>query len=176
VEKTAVSHNVTKFKFALDHDKQLLGLPTGKHMLIRKKHTNKEGMEEMVMRAYTPITADETRGYFELVVKIYYANTHPRFPDGGKFSQVPPSLVHADVLGWVCYRVVTAAWRGFSHCATWPITLSHGHHLSVCLCAVLRTHVKACSSHSCVAVRRGAATGTSCCRSCKAWRWVTLWR
>ena len=88
VEKVKVSHNVTKFKFSLDRDDQLLGLPCGKHMLMRKAGKNKEGKEEMVMRAYTPITADETRGFFELVVKIYYANQHPDFPDGGKFSQV----------------------------------------------------------------------------------------
>ena len=88
VKKEAVSHNVTRFTFALDRPDRLLGLPTGKHMLIRKAGKNKEGKEEMVMRAYTPTTADETRGHFELVVKIYYANQHPRFPDGGRFSQV----------------------------------------------------------------------------------------
>ena len=88
VEKEKLSHNVTRFRFSLDAPDRLLGLPTGKHMLIRKSHKNKEGEEEMVMRAYTPTTANETRGYFELVVKIYWANEVERFPDGGKFSQV----------------------------------------------------------------------------------------
>jgi NADPH-dependent ferric siderophore reductase len=82
-----VSHNVTCFVFSLDRKDRLLGLPTGKHMLIRKARTTPEGEEEMVMRAYTPTTANETRGRFELVVKIYYAGVHPRFPEGGKFSQ-----------------------------------------------------------------------------------------
>ena len=35
------------------------------------------------MRAYTPSSSDDQLGYFELVVKIYRANEHPRFPDGG---------------------------------------------------------------------------------------------
>jgi hypothetical protein len=87
-QKTAVSHDVTCFRFALEHEQQVLGLPTGKHMLIRKKWTNKEGHDELVMRAYTPTTANETLGHFDLIVKIYKANVHPRFPDGGKFSQV----------------------------------------------------------------------------------------
>ena len=57
VEKEKLSHNVTRFRFALDQPERFLGLPTGKHMLIRKAHTTKEGQEEMVMRAYTPTTA-----------------------------------------------------------------------------------------------------------------------
>lgn len=36
------------------------------------------------MRAYTPSSSDQQRGYFELVVKVYFANQHPRFPDGGE--------------------------------------------------------------------------------------------
>jgi hypothetical protein len=36
------------------------------------------------MRAYTPSSQDDALGYFELVVKIYFANQHPRFPDGGE--------------------------------------------------------------------------------------------
>jgi nitrate reductase (NAD(P)H) len=88
VHKEMLSHDVALFRFSLEHEKQLLGLPTGKHMLLRKKHVNKEGQDEVVMRAYTPTTANETFGHFDLVVKIYRAGIHPKFPDGGKFSQV----------------------------------------------------------------------------------------
>jgi nitrate reductase (NAD(P)H) len=86
--KEMLSHDVALFRFTLEHEKQVLGLPTGKHMLIRKRHVNKEGQEELVMRAYTPTTANETLGHFDLVVKIYRGGVHPKFPDGGKFSQV----------------------------------------------------------------------------------------
>jgi hypothetical protein len=38
---------------------------------------------ELVMRAYTPSSSDDELGYFELVIKVYYKNVHPKFPDGG---------------------------------------------------------------------------------------------
>lgn len=105
-EKIQISHDVFLFRFGLDHEHQLLGLPTGKHMLVRKKVIKAGGEEEIVMRAYTPTTANETKGHFDLVVKVYRANTHPKFPDGGKFSQVsflstPHSVLHS-VLHFRC--------------------------------------------------------------------------
>ena len=41
---------------------------------------------ETVMRAYTPTSSDDDLGHFDLVVKIYWANEHPKFPAGGKMS------------------------------------------------------------------------------------------
>lgn len=41
----------------------------------------------LVVRAYTPVSSDEDLGYVDLVVKVYYKNTHPSFPEGGKMSQ-----------------------------------------------------------------------------------------
>ena len=35
---------------------------------------------EMVMRAYTPTSCDDDVGYFDLVVKVYFANDNPAFP------------------------------------------------------------------------------------------------
>ena len=35
---------------------------------------------EMVMRAYTPTSCDDDVGYFDLVVKVYFANNNPAFP------------------------------------------------------------------------------------------------
>merc|ERR1712100_551649 len=40
-----------------------------------------------VMRAYTPTSSDDDVGYFDLVVKVYFAGVHPKFPDGGVLSQ-----------------------------------------------------------------------------------------
>ena len=34
----------------------------------------------MVMRAYTPTSSDDEKGYFDLVVKVYFANNNPAFP------------------------------------------------------------------------------------------------
>lgn len=41
----------------------------------------------MVIRAYTPVTADDERGYFNLLIKVYFANVHLKYPEGGKMSQ-----------------------------------------------------------------------------------------
>ena len=35
---------------------------------------------EMVMRAYTPTSCDDDVGYFDLVVKVYFADNNPAFP------------------------------------------------------------------------------------------------
>ncbi|KAI7840579.1 hypothetical protein COHA_005732 [Chlorella ohadii] len=91
VEKEALSHNVRRFRFALQSPQHRFGLPVGKHVFLYAKING-----ELVMRAYTPSSSDDERGYFELVVKVYFANQHPRFPDGGKMSQYLDSLAIGD--------------------------------------------------------------------------------
>ncbi|PQM36865.1 nitrate reductase [Prunus yedoensis var. nudiflora] len=44
------------------------------------------------MRAYTPSSSIDEVGYFDLVVKIYFKNVHPKFPNGGLMSQHLDSL------------------------------------------------------------------------------------
>lgn len=67
----------------LPHPKQPLGLPLGQHLYLRALI---EG--ETIMRPYTPTSLDAyDAGYFDLVVKVYFAHTDPRFPLGGKMSQ-----------------------------------------------------------------------------------------
>lgn len=83
-----LSHNVVRLRFALPSSQHRFGLPVGKHVFL---YASVAG--ETVMRAYTPTTADEVRGHFDLVVKVYKANEHPRFPDGGKMSQWLAALV-----------------------------------------------------------------------------------
>lgn len=67
----------------LPHPAQPLGLPLGQHLYLR---ASIEG--ETVMRPYTPTSLDAyDAGHFDLVVKVYFAHTDPRFPLGGKMSQ-----------------------------------------------------------------------------------------
>jgi len=54
----------------------------GQHISIRAKIG-----EEDVQRSYTPITSDDDVGYFDLMIKVYFAGVHPKFPDGGKLTQ-----------------------------------------------------------------------------------------
>ena len=49
------------------------------------------------MRAYTPTCSDEL-GFFDLVVKIYRANEHPDFPEGGKMSAFLDNMKIGDTI------------------------------------------------------------------------------
>ena len=48
------------------------------------------------MRAYTPTSSNDDVGYFDLVIKVYFKNVHPKFPDGGVLSQHFDSLEIGD--------------------------------------------------------------------------------
>jgi nitrate reductase (NAD(P)H) len=87
IEKIVVSRDTRIFRFGLPTPTTRLGLPTGMHLLIR---ANING--GVVMRPYTPMTDDATLGHVDLLVKVYFAGVHPRFPDGGKMSQHLESL------------------------------------------------------------------------------------
>ncbi|KIZ05991.1 hypothetical protein MNEG_1964 [Monoraphidium neglectum] len=91
IERRELSHNVRLFRFGLPSPQHKFGLPTGKHVFL---YANIDG--ENVMRAYTPTSKDADLGYFDLVIKVYRANEHPKFPDGGKMSQHLDSLALGD--------------------------------------------------------------------------------
>lgn len=50
------------------------------------------------MRGYTPTSSDDDLGHFDLVVKIYRANEHPKFPEGGRMSQFLDTLKIGDTV------------------------------------------------------------------------------
>ncbi|KAK9903043.1 hypothetical protein M0R45_001294 [Rubus argutus] len=93
VTKTSISHDVRVFRFALPSEEQTLGLPVGKHIFVCATIEGK-----LCMRAYTPTSSIDEVGYFDLVVKIYFKNVHPRFPNGGLMSQYLDSLPIGSVL------------------------------------------------------------------------------
>lgn len=82
IEKQNISHDTRKFVFALPSDNHVLGLPVGQHIYLSAKIDG-----SLVVRPYTPVTSDEDLGHMDLVIKVYFKNVHPRFPDGGKMSQ-----------------------------------------------------------------------------------------
>jgi len=93
VEKIEVSHDTRIFRFGLPYPTMRLGLPTGLHMFLKGKWKG-----ETVMRPYTPMTDDFTLGHVDFLVKVYFANVHPRFPEGGKMSQHLDSLKIGDTI------------------------------------------------------------------------------
>lgn len=93
LKKKSVSHDTRKFTFALQSKKHVLGLPVGNHMYISANIGGK-----IESRPYTPITSDDELGYFELVIKVYAKNVHPKFPWGGKMSQHLDMLAIGDTI------------------------------------------------------------------------------
>ena len=61
----------------------MLGLPIGQH--ISFKYTDDNG--KLVQRSYTPTSCDADLGHVDFVIKVYFKDVHPKFPNGGKMSQ-----------------------------------------------------------------------------------------
>lgn len=76
-------------------NKHVLGLPVGQHI-----HLIATIKDELVIRSYTPVSSDDNLGYVDLVIKVYFKNTHPKFPDGGKMSQYLESMKIGDTIAF----------------------------------------------------------------------------
>ena len=84
--KTNVSWDTRLFTFKLDHDKQTLGLPVGKHLMIRLKDP---ATRETIIRSYTPISETSKAGFMDILIKVYFDNKSRK---GGKMSQALDSI------------------------------------------------------------------------------------
>lgn len=95
IEKHEISHDTKRFRFGLPSDEHSLGLPIGQHI-----HLIADINGETVIRAYTPVSSDENKGYVDLVIKVYARNVHPKFPNGGKMSQFVDNLKIGDTIAF----------------------------------------------------------------------------
>lgn len=93
IQKDIVSHDTRRFRFGLPTPDHVLGLPIGQHIHL----TAKIG-EEVVIRSYTPVSSDDDHGYVDLVIKVYFKNVHPKFPEGGKLSQYLENMEIGDTI------------------------------------------------------------------------------
>ncbi|XP_070828562.1 NADH-cytochrome b5 reductase 2 [Chaetodon trifascialis] len=93
INKQEISHDTKKFRFGLPSATHILGLPVGQHVYLSAKVKG-----SLVVRAYTPVSSDEHEGYVDLVVKVYYKNSHPSFPEGGKMSQYLDDMAIGDTI------------------------------------------------------------------------------
>jgi cytochrome-b5 reductase len=82
VDKKILSHDTRRFRFALPTPQHRLGLPVGQHIYLSAKING-----QLIVRPYTPTSSDEELGHVDLVIKVYFKNVHPKFPDGGKMTQ-----------------------------------------------------------------------------------------
>jgi len=87
IKKEIISHDTRKFVFALPSQQHILGLPVGKHVYLSAKIDGK-----LVVRPYTPVTSDDDKGHMDLVVKVYFKDQNPKFPEGGKLTQYLENL------------------------------------------------------------------------------------
>lgn len=93
IQKDIINHDTRKFRFGLPTSDHVLGLPIGQHVHL----TAKIG-EEVIIRSYTPVSSDDDQGYVDLVIKVYFKNVHPKFPEGGKLSQYLENLKIGDTI------------------------------------------------------------------------------
>nr|XP_061812716.1 NADH-cytochrome b5 reductase 2 [Nerophis lumbriciformis] len=93
IDKQEISHDTKKFRFGLPSSDHILGLPVGQHVYLSAKVNG-----SLVVRAYTPVSSDNQQGYVDLVVKVYYKNSHPSFPEGGKMSQYLDNMATGDAI------------------------------------------------------------------------------
>ncbi|MCL4139849.1 UNVERIFIED_CONTAM: hypothetical protein GTU68_045217, partial [Idotea baltica] len=93
IEKEEISYDTRRFRFRLPSSDHVLGLPIGQHIYLSARVDG-----QLVVRPYTPVSSDEDRGFMELVVKIYFKNVHPKFPEGGKMSQYLEELKLGDTI------------------------------------------------------------------------------
>ncbi|XP_074660898.1 NADH-cytochrome b5 reductase 3-like isoform X2 [Tubulanus polymorphus] len=82
VDREEISHDTRRFRFALPSPQHILGLPVGQHIYLSARIDG-----QLVIRPYTPVSSDDDKGFFDLVIKVYFKNVHPKFPEGGKMSQ-----------------------------------------------------------------------------------------
>lgn len=82
IEKIRISHNTCIYRFGLPKSTDKLGLPIGQHISIGTTINGKE-----VVRSYTPISTDETLGYFDLLIKVYDQGNITKYVDSKKIGE-----------------------------------------------------------------------------------------
>ncbi|KAG6041245.1 hypothetical protein E4U41_005372 [Claviceps citrina] len=85
-EKVDVSSDSKIFRFRLDHDKQILGLPTGQHLMMRLRDP---AGRDPIIRAYTPVSDGKGTQWLDLLIKIY-SDTPER--EGGRMTRALDSV------------------------------------------------------------------------------------
>ncbi|CEF61031.1 Oxidoreductase FAD/NAD(P)-binding domain and Flavoprotein pyridine nucleotide cytochrome reductase domain and NADH:cytochrome b5 reductase (CBR) family and Oxidoreductase, FAD-binding domain and Ferredoxin reductase-type FAD-binding domain and Riboflavin synthase-like beta-barrel domain-containing protein [Strongyloides ratti] len=91
IKKVELSHDTRLFTFKLPSNEECLGLPHGQHVNLIAKIDGK-----IVVRSYTPVSSDDDIGFVNLLIKVYFKNVHPKFPEGGKMTQYLENLSIGD--------------------------------------------------------------------------------
>lgn len=68
--KRQISSDSRVFSFKLDHENQSIGLPVGKHLMMRLRDPV---TREAIIRSYTPISEGTDKGVLDILIKVYFA-------------------------------------------------------------------------------------------------------
>lgn len=79
--KIAISTDTRIFNFALEHEDQTVGLPIGKHLMMRLRDPI---TQEAIIRSYTPISEGNAKGTLQVLVKVYFDS---KDRPGGKMTK-----------------------------------------------------------------------------------------
>ncbi|XP_042137448.1 NADH-cytochrome b5 reductase 2 isoform X1 [Peromyscus maniculatus bairdii] len=93
IEKEQINHNTRRFRFGLPSPDHVLGLPVGNYV-----HFLAQINDQWVIRAYTPVSSDDDQGFVDFIIKIYFKNVHPRYPEGGKMTQYLENMEIGDTI------------------------------------------------------------------------------
>ena len=77
-KKIKITDDTYIYRFSFDQGDKVFGLPVGNHVIYTADINGEE-----VERKYTPISKVTQRGYIDFLIKVYYKNVHPKFPEGG---------------------------------------------------------------------------------------------
>jgi len=96
IKKTEISPDTRIFRFGLPSEEHVLGLPCGKHISLSARIDGK-----LTIRSYTPVSSDRDQGYVDLIIKVYFPNVHPKFPEGGKMTMHLENMNIGDSIDFV---------------------------------------------------------------------------
>lgn len=86
-----INHNTSTFRFSLPAGTNELGLPVASCLVTKfVKGTRADGMDDLVIRPYTPVVDESTPDVFDLVVKKYASNTIIYRKQTKRWSNVNP--------------------------------------------------------------------------------------
>jgi len=84
--KTSVSWDSRIFTFKFEHNDQILGLPTGHHLVMRLRDPV---TREAIIRSYTPVSEQTAKGYMDVLVKVYFDTKERK---GGEMTKALDAL------------------------------------------------------------------------------------
>uniref|UniRef100_A0A672Q428 NADH-cytochrome b5 reductase n=1 Tax=Sinocyclocheilus grahami TaxID=75366 RepID=A0A672Q428_SINGR len=99
IEKEEITHDTKKFRFGLPSSSHVLGLPLGRTLRYiplsrQQNHLTLKSDNSLISQYHLSFTHFLRR----ILYSVYYKNTHPNYPDGGKMSQYLNDMKTGDTI------------------------------------------------------------------------------